>query len=135
MYTNIQQAVASVQNAPSSIFTREDVIKLLENIEIEAPKGGIQIDRQIIKDLSEAILDEVKQNAERLDSSDVCDLSSAEFSLNYNELSLDSVDIDSDSIAENVVSGLYDVIEEFFETLEQENEKEEEDASEEANNQ
>lgn len=128
----IQQAVASVQNAPSSIFTREDVINLLNGI--EAPKGGIQIDRQIIKDLSEAILDEVKQNAGRLDSSEVCDLSSAEFSLNYNELSLDSVDIDTDQIAENVVCGIYDVIEEFFETLEKE-EEEEEDASEEADNQ
>ena len=134
MYTNIQQAVASVQNAPSSIFTREDVIKLLENIEIEAPKGGIQIDRQIIKDLSEAVLDEIKRNAGNLDSSDVCDLSSAEFSLNYNEISLDSVDVDTDQIAENVVCGIYDVIEEFFETLEKENE-EEEDASEEADNQ
>lgn len=134
MYTNIQQAVASVQNAPSSIFTREDVIKLLENIEIEAPKGGIQIDRQIIKDLSEAVLDEIKSNARNLDSSEVCDLSSAEFSLSYNEIQLDSVDIDTDSIAENVVNGIYDVIEEFFETLEQENE-EEEDASEEADNQ
>ena len=129
----IQQAVASVQNAPSSIFTREDVINLLNGI--EAPKGGIQMDRQTTKDLCEAILDAINSNVRSLDSGDVCDLSSAEFSLNYNELSLDSVDIDSDSIAENAVSGLYDVIEEFFETLEQENEKEEEDASEEANNQ
>lgn len=127
----IQQAVASVQNAPSSIFTREDVINLLNGI--SAPKGGIQMDRQTTKDLCEAILDAVKDNARNLDSSDVCDLSSAEFSLNYNEISLDSVDVDTDSIAENVVSGIYDVIEEFFETLEKDDE--EEDACEEADNQ
>ena len=126
----LQQSVASVQNAPSSIFTKEDVLNLLNGI--TAPKGGIEIDRQITKDLCEAILDAVKDNARNLDSSDVCDLSSAEFSLNYNEISLDSVDIDTDSIAENVVNGIYDVIEEFFETLEKDDE--EEDACEEANN-
>lgn len=115
----LQQAVASVQNAPSSIFTREDVINLLNGI--STPKGGIEINRQIIKDLSEAILDTVKDNARGLDTSDVCDLGTAEFSLNYNEIQLDSVDIDSDSIAENVVNGIYDTIEEFFETLEEEN--------------
>jgi hypothetical protein len=129
----IQQAVASVQNAPSSIFTREDVINLLNGI--SAPKGGIQIDRQIIKDLCEEILDTVKDNARSLDSSEVCDLSTAEFSLNYNELSLDSVDIDTDQIAENVVNGIYDTIEEFFETLEEENKPEDGDEeNEESNN-
>ena len=126
----IQQAVASVQNAPSSIFTREDVINLLNGI--SAPKGGLQMDRQTTKDLCEAILSTVKDNARSLDTSDVCDLSSAEFSLSYNEIQLDSVDIDSDSIAENVVNGIYDTIEEFFETLEEENKPEDDD--EEANN-
>lgn len=127
----LQQAVASVQNAPSSIFTKEDVINLLNGI--SAPKGGIEINRQIIKDLSNAILDQVRENANNLDSSDVCDLSTAEFSLNYNELSLDSVDIDNDQIADNVVCGIYDTIEEFFETLEKEEEEEEEAEVEEAN--
>lgn len=127
----LQQTVASVQNAPSSIFTKEDVLNLLNGI--NAPKGGIEIDRQIVKDLSEAILEAVKENIANLESSDVCDLSSADFSLSYNEIQLDSVDIDTHEIASNAVNGIYDVIEEFFETLEKEN-VEEEDASEEANN-
>lgn len=131
MKQTIEQAVASVQNAPGSMYTREDVISLLNRIETTTATG-IQMDRQTTKDLCDAILDAIKDNARNLDTSDVCDLSSAEFSLNYNELSLDSVDIDTDSIAENVVSGIYDVIEEFFETLEKE-EEEEEDAVEEAN--
>ena len=129
----LQQAVASVQNAPSSIFTREDVINLLNGI--STPKGGIEINRQVVKDLSNAILDTVKDNARSLDSSEVCDLSTAEFSLNYNELSLDSVDIDTDSIAENVVNGIYDTIEEFFETLEEENKPEDGDDDENEDNQ
>lgn len=123
MKQTIEQTVAAVQNAPGSMYTREDVISLLSKIETTTAKG-ITMDRQTTKDLCEAILDAVKDNAHNLDSGDVCNLSSAEFSLNYNELSLDSVDIDTDSIAENVVSGIYDVIEEFFETLEKENEVE-----------
>lgn len=121
MKQTIQQAVASVQNAIGSMYTREDVISLLNRL--EAPAGpGIQITDEVIKKLVNVISDQVRDNAQNLDSGDVCDLSSAEFSLNYNELSLDSVDIDTDSIADSVVSGIYDTIEEFFEDLQAEEE-------------
>jgi len=121
MKMTIEQTVAAVKNAPGSMYTREDVISLLSRIETTTAKG-ITMDRQTTKDLCEAILEAVKDNARNLDSSEVCDLGTAEFSLNYNELSLDSVDIDTDSIAENVVNGIYDVIETFFEELEEEEE-------------
>ena len=125
MYTNIQQAVASVENAFPSIYTKDDVIKLLNSIEIEAPKGTAKIDKQIVKDLSEAIMDELRSNVGNLGCSEVCDLSSAEFELYGNEIQLSSVDIDTDEITRNVVYGIADVIEDFFEKLEEEEEEEE----------
>lgn len=124
MKMTIEQTVAAVKNAPGSMYTREDVISLLSRIETTTTKG-ITMDRQTTKDLCEAILEAVKDNARNLDAGDVCDLGTAEFSLNYNEVQLDSVDIDTDSIAENVVNGIYDVIEEFFENLEEESVEEE----------
>lgn len=121
---SIQEAVASVQNAFPSIYTKDDVVKLLNSIQIEAPKGTAKIDKQIVKDLSEAIMDELRSNVGNLGCSEVCDLSSAEFELYGNEIQLSSVDIDTDEITRNVVYGIADVIEDFFEELEEEDEEE-----------
>ena len=130
---SIQETVASVQNAPSSIFTKEDVISLLNKITI--PEASEQVATGLTKDqieeLCKKVVAQVKENADNLDSSDVVDTSSAEFSLSYNEIQLDSVDIDTRNIVDEVVCGIGDVIEEYFEELNKENE---EDDSEEDNN-
>jgi hypothetical protein len=126
MYTNIQQAVASVQNAFPSIYTKDDVVKLLESIEIEAPKSSsINLSRDQINDLCREIVAQVKENAENLDS-DCIDKDSAEFSINSNYLELDCVEFDTSVIAKEVVCGIGDVIETFIEALEKENEEDSE---------
>jgi len=122
MYTNIQQAVASVQNAFPSIYTKDDVVKLLESIEIDSSGGGGFTKEQVLI-LAERLIEEVKENVNNLDS-DCVDKSSAEFSLNYNEIELDSVDIDQSEIRDAVVNGLKDVIETFFEEYEEKEEEE-----------
>jgi len=112
---NLQETVASVQNAPSSIFTKDDVLNLLNGIEIpkEAvlnPLTDFQI-QSLIKTIHEAIGD----NASDIDS-DCIDKDSAEFSLNYNNtIELDSVGFDSDSIVDTITNGIDDVIEKWFE--------------------
>lgn len=125
MYTNIQQAVASVENAFPSIYTKDDVIKLLNSIEIQAPepKSGILTQTQI-EDLCSRIFDQVKENADGLDSSDVVDTDSAEFELYGNEISVTSVDIDTRMIARNVTEGIGDIVETFFEELKEEEQEE-----------
>ena len=130
MYTNIQQAVASVQNAFPSIYTKDDVVKLLTSIEIEAPKSSSSISQDQIHELSRLIVAQVKENAENLDS-DAIDRDSAEMSMGYsNTVELDSVEFDTDAIAREVVCGIGDVIETFFEELEKEENDEETDDSE-----
>jgi hypothetical protein len=117
---SIQEAVASVQNAFPSIYTKDDVIKLLNSI--EAPKEGNGILTQTqIEELCSRIFEHVKDNASNLDSDDVCDKESAEYELYGNEISLTSVDIDTRHIANNVVDGVGDVIETFFEDLKEDN--------------
>ena len=112
---NLQDTVASVQNAPSSIFTKDDVLNLLNGIEIpkEAvinPLTDFQIE-SLIKTIHEAIED----NAGDIDN-DCIDRDSAEFTLNYNNtIELDSVGFDTDSIVSTVTNGIDDVIEKWFE--------------------
>jgi hypothetical protein len=125
MYTNIQQAVASVQNAPGSIFTKEDVISLLEKIEIEqTPEvAGVRLTQDQIEDLCRKIVAQVRENADNLDN-DCIDKDSAEMSMGYsNTVELDSVEFDTSEIADQVVNGIGDVIEEFFEELNEEDEE------------
>lgn len=117
MKQTIEQAVASVQNAPGSIFTKEDVVNLLNNL--EASKGrGLTQDQ--IAELCELICDKVKDNADNLEIDDVCDTGSAEFELNGNEISLCSVDVYTRGIRDVVVEGIGEVVEEFFEELQEE---------------
>tara|TARA_R110000868_G_scaffold158226_1_gene386213 strand:+ start:75 stop:455 length:381 start_codon:yes stop_codon:yes gene_type:complete len=118
----IQEAVASVQNAPGSMYTREDVISLLSKL--EAPQESGRLTTQQVSDLYERIVAQVKENAENIDS-DVIDKDSADFSLNYKEIELESVDIDTREIARVVVDGIGDVIDTFFEELEEEEKVEE----------
>jgi len=115
MKMTIEQTVAAVQNAPGSIYTREDVISLLGRIET---KGGSLTQDQIAT-LCELICEKVKDNADDLETEDVCDIDSAEFELNGNEISLCSVDVYTRGIRDAVVEGIGEVVEEFFEELEE----------------
>ena len=60
MYTNIQQAISAVETAYPSLFTKEDVIKLLNQIDLESStavsKNGIDID-----DLQERVTDAIRE--------------------------------------------------------------------------
>ncbi len=124
MKQTIEQTVAAVKNAPGSMYTREDVISLLEKIEIEqAPETeAVVLTSQQVSNLCKKIISQINDNADNLCTSDVVDLDSAEFCLNGNEISLDSVDIDTNQIADSVVDGIGDVIEEFFEELNEDEE-------------
>lgn len=113
MKVSIAQAVASVQNAPGSMYTREDVISLLNRIEV---KGGGPTAEQL-EALTEKLIEAVKNDADNLCSDDVLDTYSAEFELNGNEISLSSVDIDTDKIADEVVGSIRETVQEFFEEL------------------
>ena len=119
----IAETVASVQNAPGSMYTREDVISLLNQIEMPSASGSLN--EKQIRELINKVVETIEDNGRNLDS-DCIDTGSAEFSLNYNEVQLDSVDFDSDAVTSTLTDGLADAIEEFFEELEKEDEEEEE---------
>jgi hypothetical protein len=103
MKMTIEQTVAAVQNAPGSMYTREDVISLLGRIETKG--NGLTQDQ--IANLCELICDQVKENAENLQTEDVCDIDSAEFELNGNEICLSSVDVYTRGIRDAVVAVSY----------------------------
>ena len=115
MKMTIEQAVAAVEIAPGSMYTREDVISLLGKIETKG--GGLSQDQ--IAHLCELICERVRENADNLDVDDVCDKDSAEFELYGNEVQLSSIDVYTRGIRDAVVEGIGEVVEEFFEQFEE----------------
>ena len=121
MKMTIEQTVAAVKNAPGSMYTREDVISLLGRIETSGGNGLSQI---LIDQLIQVVIDQVRSNAENLETDEVCDVDSAEFDLNGNEISLSSVDVNTRGIADAIVDCVGDEIEAFFENLKADEEDE-----------
>jgi hypothetical protein len=126
MYTNIQQAVASVQNAFPSIYTKDDVIKLLESIEIQQSSG--KLSNEQIEELTQSIQEQVTRAIRNFDTGDIVDNSTAEFSIGYNNtLELDSVDVDLHNLNDEIESTIESTVTEFFEGLEEESDEEKND--------
>ena len=86
-----ENAVAHVQSSVSSIFSKEDVINLINSIQDK--------NRITVTDIGAAI-DKVVDSFER-NSQDLIDLTNVEFSINYdNRIEVDSIGLDFDYIRE-----------------------------------
>jgi len=106
MYTNIQQAISAVESAYPSLFTKEDVIKLLNQIDLESStavsKNGIDIE-----DLTETV-ESVFNN---YDTSDMVSYDDIELSINYDHrIEIEIENVETDDLQERVI----DAIREFF---------------------
>ena len=109
-----QNAIAQVQNSISSIFSKEDVIKLINSVE-----GGRVIS---VYDIQRAI-DNVVNSFER-DTEDIVDYTSVEFNISYdNRIEVESVGLNLDFIREALENTFMD----FGELIEEESNDEERD--------
>lgn len=85
-------AVDMVKTSPASIFTKEDVLKLLSEIEVNQP-----VQTEFTEDQREDLMDFVRGQIEYISADDILDLDSVEFHLeDGNRIALDpnSVDVD-----------------------------------------
>jgi hypothetical protein len=92
----IENKINEVRNNFPTIYTQEDVIKILTSMEseIQEPKSNINFD-----DLKDDILSKFSRKLNNCDSENIVDFSSAEFEINYNnQVELCTVSIDSDYI-------------------------------------
>jgi hypothetical protein len=115
-----KQTLELLEKQMPSFYSLDQVIELIKDIEV-----GSVID---VDDLYKEIKVHLEENIDQMDSEEAIDFSSAEFSLNYNEVSLDDVKIDSREITSRACYGLTDLIEEYIERMSDK----EEDAVEEA---
>lgn len=127
---SIESAIANVQTAFPSIFTKEDVVSILEGLHTKAEEETEEekvsgLNEHQISELIEKIQESVSRKLNRMDVSDVVDTSTAEFTISYgNTLELESVEVNADSIADEVNTTVDDEVREYFEDLAAEEEVE-----------
>ena len=91
MKNSKENVIAQVQDSISSIFSKEDVINLINSIEDK--------NRITVTDIGAAI-DKLVDSFE-INSQDLIDLTNVEFSINYdNRIEVDSIGLDFDYIRE-----------------------------------
>jgi hypothetical protein len=95
------EVIKQVQECVSSVFSKEDVIKLINKIE-----GGLN------EDLALEIKKQISTLIMNIDERKLIDLDSAEFELSYNNtIELSSVNIDLDLITDTIEEVLMDYVE------------------------
>lgn len=111
-----QQTIELLNQQLPGFYSVEQVIKIINDIEVPAARGPLTRDQ--ITDLIRVIVDKIEDNVGDLTTEEVCDINSAEFGLNGNEIYLSSVDVNEAEIAETVVYGIEAAVEGFFKELE-----------------
>lgn len=113
---NKNQAIENVSNSVASLFTKEDVISLIEKIEME--QKGFDLLKYKIRELSCQIASLVKS---KIDDANL-EVENPRFEMNYdNRVELEEYDITIDGDSKECFSdSLVDEIETIFEEFEEE---------------
>ena len=99
-----QDVLNSVLNSVSSIFSKEDVIRLIESIEV-----GVNINEVQLEEALSAFTDNLERAA---NNNALVVWNTAEFELRGNEITLENVDVEIDEIV-GMARGIF---EEMIET-------------------
>jgi hypothetical protein len=92
-----EKAIERINSSISSIFSKEDVIAIINSIE-----SSSSISKNDMNDLTDKIVSSLDSSY----AADVLNFDSAEFDLNGNEISLDDVDLNINYIYSNIRSSI-----------------------------
>ena len=118
--TKLQAAIALTKSSQSSIFSKEDVIKILTALQEPEPASSTALTEDQLDELVGHVIREIDNCAMRVDADSLIDSRDLEydFSLDGNEIQVDSVsgfEIDADELADFFKSRVEGVIRDFFE--------------------
>ena len=104
---NKNETIELLEKQLPGFYSVDQVIELIKGIEGGTNDFDIQA-------LIEVITEHISNQIGSMESDNACDFSSAEFSLSYNTIELDSIDLENRNIASEAVHGLEDVLHDFF---------------------
>jgi hypothetical protein len=105
MKVSIEQTITNVNECMSSVFTKQDVLQLLANLEAK------NID---VKKLAEVIEDHIMNTIQNVSSDEIVDYESAEFELSGNEIRLNDIMLNESGIRDNVTYDLTQIITDYI---------------------
>jgi hypothetical protein len=126
----LQDQKKDVDNSFPSIFSREDVkhqleefgygvITIIMEMKDEDKSSGLTFEQR--QELEGLLRIAIEKKLDRMDSSDAIDYESAEFNIEYNNtLVLESININADSIADEIDDAISQVVGDFFQPIEEE---------------
>ena len=114
-----QQTIDTLKTQLPGFYSVEQVIEMISKIEDSrlqyyrdiADSSSAPFDTVIFKDEIEKA---IRKAIEHMDSGDIVDYDSADLSLDGREITLDSIDVNTEDIISVVVGEVDDVIDEFF---------------------
>ena len=104
---NKNETIELLEKQLPGFYSVDQVIELIKGIEGGTNDFDIQA-------LIEVITEHINNQISGMSSDNACDFSSAEFSLSYNTIELDCVDLEPRNIASEATNGLEDVLHDFF---------------------
>jgi hypothetical protein len=104
---NKNKTIELLEKQLPGFYSVDQVIELIKGI--EGAGEGFNIPALI-----EVIEDHIRDQMGGMNSDDACDFSTAEFSLNGNEIQLDCVDLEASQIADEATRNLEEVIQDFL---------------------
>ena len=109
--TNIAKVIEIVSAAPSSIFMKQDIINLLTDSVTEDPTPETDPENMTftytqVQEIMRVLLDQVESAIENIDQSSVVDERSVEFRLEGNCIEIDSLEIDTNQIFEEIKNSI-----------------------------
>jgi hypothetical protein len=108
---NKQQTIELLQKQLPGFYSVEQVISIINDIDADSNK----VSEEKLTEIAEGVYDVVEKKMRNTDASDIVDFDSAEFSIEYNNtLTLDNIDISSDTIAEIISNKISDYLKDFF---------------------
>jgi len=120
----------SVKHSVSSIFTKDDVLKLIESIEQEQQTNQVY---DLIKKLQD-LQENISYKFQNLNSDEVVDYDSVEFSIGYNNrIEVEDVSLNVDNLTDIVIDSFSCLIDELRELELNEVEEEKVEVKEEEN--
>lgn len=107
------QTVELLKQQLPGFYSVEQVIKMINDIE----DSSEAFDKEKQQNLQELIIEQVTNYLRRLDSSDIADYDSAEFELSGNEISVYSIDVNTDTVIDEVHDAINDAFNKTFNTV------------------
>lgn len=116
---NKQQTIELLQQQLPGFYSVEQVIKLVNDIdEMSEPTAPLSLTDEQLEDIKEQMYNAIDRCMGNMYSDDLVNVDSAEFSLNGNEIQLDSVDVNTDEITDNIHSVVLEVLDKVVTVIE-----------------